>query len=142
MSIKYGLFILGVTCSSLCVSHTANAEVAVVVNTANSSAISDVELSRLFLGKLKNYTDGSKAVPVNQKFGSKVRKEFEQKVLKKSSSQVKAYWSKLVFSGKGKPPKEFASDKAVLEQVAANKNAIGYVDASSVSGNVKVVRKF
>ncbi|MBL4910137.1 MAG: phosphate ABC transporter substrate-binding protein [Alteromonadaceae bacterium] len=133
---------LGVFCSSLLVSHLANAEVAVIVNSANSSAISDTEISRLFLGKLKKYSAGDKAVPINQKFGSAIRKEFEKKVLKKSSTQVKAYWSKRVFSGKGKPPKELTSDKDILAQISANKNAIGYIDAASINDSVKVIRKF
>ena len=139
---KYRAFVLGVFCSSLLVSHLANAEVAVIVNSANSSAISDTEISRLFLGKLKKYSAGDKAVPINQKFGSAIRKEFEKKVLKKSSTQVKAYWSKRVFSGKGKPPKELTSDKDILAQISANKNAIGYIDAASINDSVKVIRKF
>lgn len=139
---KYRAFVLGVFCSSLLVSYLANAEVAVIVNSANSSAISDTEISRLFLGKLKKYSAGDKAVPINQKFGSAIRKEFEKKVLKKSSTQVKAYWSKRVFSGKGKPPKELTSDKDILAQISANKNAIGYIDAASINDSVKVIRKF
>jgi len=139
---KYSLVFLGVTLSSLGGLSTADAEVAVVVNSANTSAISDTDLSRLFLGKLKKYSAGDKAVPINQKFGTDIRNEFEQKVLKKSSSQVKAYWSKQVFSGKGRPPKEEASDKDILSKVASDKTAIGYVDAASVDGSVKVLKKF
>jgi hypothetical protein len=118
------------------------ADVVVIVNSNNNASISDNEISRLFLGKLKKYANGEKASPINQKFGSKVRKEFEQKVLKKRASQVKAYWSKQIFSGKGKPPKELSSDKEILTQVASNKAAIAYIDAASVNGSVKVVRKF
>ena len=52
---------------------------------------------------------------------------------------MKAYWSKLVFTGKGTPPAELANEAAVLSHVAANPDAIGYVDAASVDGSVKVV---
>ena len=125
---------LAVSCVSL-------AEVAIVVNKANNATINDGDISRLFLGKLKQYNSGTKVEPINQKIGSDVRKEFESKVLKKSASQIKAYWSKRVFSGKGKPPKEVATDKDVLAIISTNTGAIGYVDASSVDDSVKVIKK-
>ena len=52
---------------------------------------------------------------------------------------MKSYWSKQIFTGKGTPPKEVGNDASVLDLVANNKNAIGYVDAAQVSDGVKVV---
>jgi len=118
------------------------AEVAVIVNASNGNALADSEISRAFLGKLKSYGDGSGITPVNLKVGNDTRTAFEKNVLKKSSSQVKAYWSKLVFSGKGKPPKELGSDADVVNFVAGNPGAIGYVDAGSVNDKVKVIMTF
>lgn len=123
-------------------SQVSQAEVAVVVNVNNNAAITDSEISRLFLGKLKKYASGESATPVNAKVGSATRNEFEQKVIKKSASQVKAYWSKRMFSGKGKPPTEKGSDADVLAFVAGDTGAIGYVDAASVDASVKVVKTF
>ncbi len=85
---------------------------------------------------------GESAIPVNSKAATAARIEFEQKVLKKSASQIKAYWSKRVFSGKGKPPKEVDNDAAVIAFVAANAGAIGYVDAASVDASVNVLKTF
>lgn len=116
------------------------ADVAVIVNSSNTVTISDSDISRLFLGKLKTFPSGDKAIAVNNKFGSTTRNEFEKKILKKSSSQVKAYWSKLIFSGKGKPPKELGSDKDILALVASDPQSIGYVDTASVDGTVKVIK--
>ncbi len=127
---------------AMSISTMSYAEVAVVVNSANGSSVSDAEISRIFLGKLKKFGGGESVAPVNGKMGSETRNDFEKKVLKKSGSQVKAYWSKLVFSGKGKPPKELDSDADVLKFIAANPNAIGYVDAASVNDTVKVLKTF
>ena len=68
--------------------------------------------------------------------------EFEQKILKKTSSQIKAYWSKRIFSGKGKPPKEVAAEHDIISLVAKNVDAIAYVEASSVTDAVKVIKHF
>lgn len=116
------------------------ADIAVIVNPANANALTDKDISRAFLGKMKTFADGQSIEPINSKSSNAARTEFEQKVLKKSSSQVKAYWSKLVFTGKGKPPQELASDSDILKAVASSANAIGYVDAKSVDGSVKVIK--
>ncbi len=120
----------------------ALADVSVIVNAANGATINEGDLPRIFLGKVKQFSSGDKITIINLKFKQATRNEFEKKVLNKSASQVKAYWSKLMFSGKGKPPKELASDKDILAFVAANPGAIGYVDEASVDGSVKVVKTF
>ena len=128
--------------SALLFSTTSLADVAVIVNSANSAAIAEDDVSRIFLGKIKTFSSGETITIVNLQFDDATRNEFEEKVLNKNPSQVKAYWSKLMFSGKGKPPKELENDKATLAFVAANPGAIGYVSAGSVDGSVKVVKTF
>ena len=118
------------------------AEVAVIVNPANNASLTESEISRLYLGKAKSFPDGAAAVPLNLAPGSAVREQFEKSVLKKSSSQIKAYWSKLVFTGKGTPPQEVASDAEIIAIVKSDPKSIGYVDAGAVTGDVKVIAKF
>lgn len=128
--------------STVLFSSISFADVAVIVNTENGTTFSDSDISRLFLGKMKKFSSGDKAVAINLKLGSSTRNEFESKVLGKSASQIKAYWSKRVFSGKGKPPPELVSDKDVLTMVASDSNVIAYVDAASVDDSVKVIKVF
>ena len=118
------------------------AEIAVVVNPANTNAVSADDLNRLFLGRASSYADGSKATPLNLAEGQASREEFDNRVLNRSSSQLKAYWSKLVFTGKGTPPKELADDAAVKAAVAADATAIGYISSGSADASVKVVATF
>jgi ABC-type phosphate transport system substrate-binding protein len=118
------------------------ADIAVVVNPANANTVSADDLNRLFLGRTSNFADGSKATPLNLAEGVAARDEFGTKVLNRSSAQLKAYWSKLVFTGKGTPPKELTDDAAVKAAVAADATAIGYISSSSVDGSVKVVASF
>lgn len=60
-------------------------------------------------------------------------------MLNKSANQLKAYWSKLVFTRKGNPPKEVKTDQEVITLVSANPDLIGYVDVSSVNDSIRVV---
>ena len=120
----------------------AQADIAVVVNPANNNALSSDEINRLFLGRTSNFADGSKATPLNLAEGQAGRDEFDSKVLNRSAAQLKAYWSKLVFTGKGTPPKELADDAAVKAAVAADSSAIGYISSTNVDDSVKVVATF
>lgn len=107
--------------------------VAVIVNPKNASAPSADQISNIFLGKSNDL------VGVDLPDGSAAREAFYQKVTGKDGAQLKAYWAKLVFTGKAQPLKEFASDAEVKKFVAANPNAIGYIDKGAVDGSVKVV---
>jgi ABC-type phosphate transport system substrate-binding protein len=126
---------------AVCISG-ANAEVAVIVHPSSAvESLTEDDVARLFLGKAKSFPNGTQAIPINQNEGSAVRDKFNEAVCKKNASQYKAYWSQLVFTGKGTPPKDGGDDAAVKAQVAATPNAISYVDASAVDASVKVVLK-
>ncbi len=122
-------------------SGTAVAESVVIVHPSNANAIDASAISKLFLGKSQKFSSGDEAVPVNIESGS-VRESFDQAVLGKSEAQLKAYWAKLVFTGKGSPPKEVASDAEVKALIAANPNMIGYISSASADDSVKVVLTF
>lgn len=127
---------------ALTLSGAVFAEVAVIVHPSSSvSALTEDDVARIFLGKSKSFPGGGQAVPFNQTEGSATRDKFNEAVCKKNASQYKAYWSQLVFTGKGTPPKDVGDDAAVKAQVASNPNGIGYVDSSLVDASVKVVFK-
>jgi ABC-type phosphate transport system substrate-binding protein len=112
----------------------ASAELVVIVNPQNSAnAMTPEQVSQVFLGKSSSLT------PVDQSASSAIRTEFYKKVTDKDATQVKALWSKLIFTGKGVPPKELGSSTDVKKAVATDPNAIGYVEKASVDASVKMV---
>ncbi|BBN81641.1 hypothetical protein PA25_16260 [Pseudoalteromonas sp. A25] len=116
--------------------------VSVIVHPSNSSSFDDSTINRIFTGKEKSFSNGNKAIPIGQDTGNPITEEFNTKVLNKSSAQLKAYWSKLIFTGKGTPPKEAANDAEVIQSVSSNPDTIGFVSSSAVTGDVKVVKEF
>lgn len=118
------------------------ADVTVIVHPSVASSASADDISRLFLGKRKTLSDGYKVIPLNLSEGNAVRSEFNDKVLGKSDSQLKSYWSKLIFTGKGQPPKEFDSEAEIIKMVKDNPNMIGYVSSGSVTADVKALGSF
>jgi ABC-type phosphate transport system substrate-binding protein len=60
-------------------------------------------------------------------------------VVHKSSSQLTAYWAKVIFTGDGHPPAILDGNLVVRKTVAKNPNAIGYVDKSAVDRSVRII---
>lgn len=120
--------------ASAAVALPASAEIVVIVNKANpATRMFSEQASQFFLGKSAMFT------PVDQPESSPIRADFYHKVADKDPAQVKAIWSKLVFTGKATPPKEYASNAEVKKAVAADPKAIGYIDKSAVDDTVKVI---
>jgi ABC-type phosphate transport system substrate-binding protein len=117
-----------------CFALSASAETVVIVSQKNpATRMFSEQASQFFLGKSTLFT------PIDQAEGSAIRADFYRKVADKDAAQVKALWSKLVFTGKGTPPKEHAGNAEVKKAVAADPKAIGYIDKSAVDDTVKVI---
>ena len=127
-------------CCTLC-SSAVLADVAVIVNPTHSADISVEDIKGLYSGRQKNFADGKAALVLSLEDGDPTRSEFNNDALGKTDAQMKAYWSKLLFTGKGTPPNE-VSPAEMLQVVASNPNTIGFVDAASVTGDVKVIATF
>lgn len=122
------------------VTASAHAEVVVIVSAKSSiTSLTPEQTARIFLGKVNNFPDDGDAIPIDQAEGSAIRDEFYSKVVRKNSSQLAAYWAKIIFTGDGRPPQILESNVAVRKAVASNQNAIGYIDKSAVNKSVRVI---
>lgn len=127
-------------CLSLGLVNWAVAEIVVVVNPANDiNNLSKKQVSRIFLGQDRRFPNGQRANPVDQGDVELIKEAFYSKVAKKSLSQLKGYWARRLFNGRGEPPQVVNGDLSTKEFVADNDDAIAYIDATQVDDSVKVV---
>jgi ABC-type phosphate transport system substrate-binding protein len=125
---------------SLGMALTAQAEiVAVVSEKSGIASLSRNQMMDIFLGKVARFPNGVLAVPIDQMEGSAAREAFYARYAGKSPAQVKAHWSKIIFTGRGQPPKTVKDNIEIKKQLALNPNAIGYIDATWVDSSVRVV---
>lgn len=121
-------------------SQGVQAQVAVIVSPqSTATALTQDQVASLFLGKSDSLPGAGTALLLDQPASSAVRETFYTKATGKSPAQVKATWSRLVFSGKGNPPKEMGDSMAIKKAVATTANAVGYVEKNAVDGSVKVL---
>lgn len=118
----------------------AAAEVVVVVSAKSAiTGLHTEQVANIFLGRSMTYPTGAEAVPLDQSEDAAIRKEFYAKVTRRSPALLKAHWSKLLFTGKGQPPREVANGDAVKKLVADHPKFIGYIDRSAVDESVRIV---
>ena len=119
----------------------ARAEDVVAVVSAKSpiTVLNPNQVADIFLGKTTRFPDGTDAVPIDQNEDSPARERFYTAFTGKSPAQVKAYWSKIIFTGRGQPPRQVSNSTEARKAVAANPNAIAYIDTSLVDNSVRVL---
>lgn len=115
-------------------------ELVIIVSARSTvSVLRPDQVADIFLGQVGRFPGGSEAVALDQRIGSPERDEFYFKVAAKTPPLLKAHWSKMIFTGRGQPPREAADDQAVRRMVADNPALIGYIDRSALDPSVRAV---
>jgi ABC-type phosphate transport system substrate-binding protein len=104
----------------------------VVIMAPNAVPLTKEQVANVFLGRALDY----KPVDLPE---SNTRTDFYKKATDRDTSQVKAAWARLMFTGHGQPPKVMADAAAVKKAVASDPKSVGYVDKADVDSTVKVV---
>ncbi|HEY5799431.1 MAG TPA: phosphate ABC transporter substrate-binding protein [Burkholderiaceae bacterium] len=115
-------------------------ELVVIVSAKNPvSALRADQVADIFLAQTGRFPQGGEAVAIDLQYGSPLRDEFYRKVAARTPALMKAYWTKMVFTGRGQPPKELPNSASVRRLVADNPLLIGYIERSALDASVKPV---
>ncbi len=116
------------------------ADIIIVANPGfKADTISINKLKKLWLGKTKKISSIGRVHIIDQAEYNDSTRLFYQKIIKKKPKQVKAYWAKLQFIGKGFPPRILQNDNAVIKWLLKTKNGIGYIDSKTKTSNLKIL---
>jgi len=97
------------------------------------------QVADIFLAQDARLPNGADVTPLDLPVGSPLRDQFYQKVAAKTPALARAYWTKMVFTGRGQPPREIGNSVAMRKLVAANPGYIGYIDSAALDDSVQVV---
>jgi hypothetical protein len=134
-------YLLGLTCClAILFSVTASATADVILiahpDTAPSS-MGERDVRDLFLGN-RSRIGGVNFIPVLLRDGS-THDAFLSARIGRTAVQFQTHWRNIVFTGRGKALASFDSEAEVVEFVAENRGAIGYISAGTSHDNVKVI---
>jgi ABC-type phosphate transport system substrate-binding protein len=134
---KY-MFTLFVMFGFLILAAQAQAQVIVIANpSVKATEVSKNDLKDVFTGASSSLGGGN-VVPILLKAGT-AHVEFLQAYIGKNDTAYRAGWRSLVFSGQASMPKSLNTDAEVVEFVAHNHGAIGYIGKGTPHEGVKVM---
>jgi hypothetical protein len=128
------LFTCGILGFLSCTSRIALAQEVVIVGAKSPTvALNRAQVVEAFLGKMPGIE------PVDQTEGSPGREAFYNKVVGKTTAQLKAYWARLEFTGRSTPPRQYADIAEIKKILSLNPKTIAYVDLEEVDSTVRIV---
>lgn len=126
---------LALHCNGLASAQTA---IAVVVSEKSElTSLSREDLAALYLGNLGAKTGTRELKPIDLE-DSETRDKFYQTLLGRSRNQMHAYWSRLVFTNRARPPKEYKEEE-ISSTLISNNSAIAYLPQSQVKPGMRVL---
>ncbi len=101
--------------------------------------LSREQVADIYLGRITTLPNGTSALPLDLPTSSEERETFYSRLTGKSAAQIKAYWARMSFTGKGIPPKQLSTSTDIKRYVSNRPGAIAYVDGDAVDASVKVL---
>lgn len=121
----------------------ARAELVVVTSpTSGIERLSREELIHIYLGRYRLLPSGIPAEPLDLPASHEARARFYQQLVGKNLAEINAYWARLVFSGKTRPPRVVTDYPEALRAVREKPGVIAYVDEAQVDARLKIVFRF
>lgn len=104
----------------------------VIITNSSTKMLDEATLKKIYLGKKKAWENGEKIILTTLKKGE-THESFMLRLINRRPEQFTIYWKQLMFTGRGIMPKEFASEQEMVDFIAANHGAIGYIsDGDSI----------
>jgi ABC-type phosphate transport system substrate-binding protein len=130
------VFTLQISCLS---SAVPAAEVVLVANqNIPVNHLTGNEVKNIFLTKIKNI-HGVRVKPVMLP-KNELTAQFLKQNVGKTFSQFSSYYKKMIFTGRGRPPRQTGSEQEMLAYVSKTGGAIGYVSREAVTRRVKIIQ--
>lgn len=115
------------------------AEVVVVVGKDSPiSSLSESQLRQLYL-EGSGRINGTSVKALDLPEDNRARKEFYQEAVGKTPAQMKSYWARMIFTGRGAPPRMVSGNRAMQVMLESNPELIGYLPGDQVSSGLKVL---
>jgi hypothetical protein len=119
------------TLLSATVTAAAAGDLVVIVH-PSAPTLTREQVADVFLGR------APRALPVDLPHDAPARTEFYRRATDRDLAQVRAVWSRVIFTGKAPAPKECPDAAAVKKAVAENPRVVGYIEKSALDSTVKV----
>lgn len=110
----------------------AGAEILIISNkSVPDTSLTDDYVRDIFLGKRGHWSDNS-TIHVFVVKEQDIHEKFLEQYVHKSVNQWRTYWKRMVFTGRGLPPKSINTEAELIDQISKTEGAIGYVSSDGL----------
>jgi hypothetical protein len=115
------------------------AELVIVTNQDSQiSSLNHNEVKQLFSGQVRTLA-GNPVQPLDLPAKNASREKFYLHIMGRTPEQMRAYWTRLIFTGQGKPPREASSNHELKILLESSAEYIGYIEAEALTNNMRVL---
>lgn len=132
------LLFVGLLCSAMSSAATDQNVFVIANRSLPFDTLSRKELISIFLQK-KTIWEGEDDINIAILKEGETHRQFLWTYFGKTPGQYRHYWKKKVFSGKGRTPMTFRTEKDLMGHVALTKGAVGYISSAVRPSGVKVI---
>ncbi|KAA6185838.1 hypothetical protein F2Q65_07515 [Thiohalocapsa marina] len=97
------------------------------------------QVINIFLGRFRRLPNAQAAVPIDRSRDEALMTDFYRLLVDKSPAEIRAYWARLVFSGKTEPPQKAHDLDDMIERLANTPGAVAYIRPDELSERLRVV---
>jgi ABC-type phosphate transport system substrate-binding protein len=109
-------------------------KVVVIVNAKNAQSLTAADVKNIYNDNVVTWESGARITVYEPPLASEARETFSQKVLGTSARDAAAEWSNKKITNSAKNPPTAKPDSVVVNKVARDPDAIGYVRADAATG--------
>ncbi len=126
---------------NLLFSLAAHAEI-VVVGHPSAPVLTKSEAEQIFLGKTRLFPNKTAVKPFDLPETEQIYQHFYQKLANKTPLVLRAYWSRMIFTGSGEPPKTVEDADELKQMITEDPRVLGYLEREDVDESVKILLSF
>ena len=140
---KFTILIAAIAFFSMSLSCTAWAAddddiVIIVSQNAPEKDLSMEKIQNIYIGKITLWSSNEKIIVAVLK-NDEIHQAFLRKYVKRNPTQFQNTWRQLMFTGKASKPKTFDTISELIDFIASNWLAIGYMKKTAADDKIKII---
>ncbi|NVJ51826.1 MAG: hypothetical protein HWE11_15650 [Gammaproteobacteria bacterium] len=119
--------------------------VSIVVVTSTDSDFKQAtheEVLDLFMGKKRALSDGRAAFPLDIENENGLKQGFYERLTGLSLARVNAYWSRIKFTGRARPPLSMSSSENAISYLKQNPGSVTYLFSYQLTPELTILYQF
>lgn len=114
-------------------------ELVLITHRDSTLSLSADHLKRLYFGKISSLPNGRKVTVLVYADNEEQFQTFTKKYLRRTSQQLRSFWAKQLFTGRGNMPIHVNSEEEMLNLISSSEEYVGYIPIEALQESVRLL---